>query len=56
MNELNGLINLISSIRHNKPAKFFGYFPDAVILLHSKQAPGASFRNEQRQGLAHLRI
>ena len=23
-----GLIHLISSIKHNKPAKFFGYFPD----------------------------
>ena len=30
MNELNGLINLISSTKHNKPAKVFGYFPDAV--------------------------
>ena len=31
MNELNGLINLISSIKHNKPTKFFGYFPDEPV-------------------------
>ena len=30
---LNGLTHLISSIKHNKPAKFFGYFPDVVVMV-----------------------
>ena len=34
MDELNGLIKLIlSSIKHNKPAKFFEYFPDVTDRL-----------------------
>ena len=34
---LNGLTHLISSIKHNKPAKFFGYFPDVLDPIPYKQ-------------------